>query len=111
MAQKKIEIQVSLNAQQQPDHIELVTDSGSHPAKAMVLHFYAADQPEAMRIDLWNHDFQVREMDLLVYQMLHSVAEMYQRATTNRELSEEIHGFAEFFGEKTLIVDPGQRQE
>lgn len=67
-------------------------------AKAMMISFWDGADKSALRIDLWTKDMMVDEMADFYYQTLMTMADSFQRATQNAELSNDMKAFA-----KTLI--------
>ena len=57
-----------------------------------------------MRIDLWTKEMMVEEMQLFFYETLASMADTYERATHDKELSGDMRKFARTFGERTKVV-------
>ena len=55
----------------------------------------------ALRIDLWTKDMMVDEMEDFFYQTLMTMADSYERATRNRELSGDVKEFAKSFYKKS----------
>lgn len=79
-------------------------------AKAMCLAFWDAADRSALRIDLWTKDMMVDEMGDFFYQMLLSMADTFQRATQQQELSEEMKTFAKDFIEKFRANELNKQQ-
>lgn len=79
-------------------------------AKAMCLAFWDAADRSALRIDLWTKDMMVDEMGDFFYQMLLSMADTFQRATQQQELSEEMKTFAKNFIEKFRANELNKQQ-
>ena len=71
-------------------------------AKAMCLAFWDAADKSALRIDLWTKDMMVDEMGDFYYQMLMTMADTFNRATKQEELSEELKTFARSFFKKFM---------
>ena len=69
-------------------------------AKGMMISFWDAADKSALRIDLWTKDMMVDEMADFFYQMFSTMADTYQRATKQNELSDDIKTFAKEFQKK-----------
>ena len=69
-------------------------------AKAMFLSFWDGEDKAALRIDLWTKDMMVDEMADFFFQTFMSLADTYQRATRNTEISQDIKKFAQGFYKK-----------
>lgn len=103
-----ITIRVGLDAERVPAKIEWSASDNNNgqldECKAMVLALFDKDHRDTLRIDLWTKEMQTLEMDRFMYQILRSLSQTYFRATQNKELSEEMARFAQYFGEKTEII-------
>ncbi len=115
MSEKKIArtseiiIRIGLNDQNIPVHIEWESSEGENagqpqPAKAMLLSLFDRQTLDTLKIDLWTDDFQVMEMDRLMFQTLRGLTDSYFRATKNKELAAAMHQFVTYFGQKTGII-------
>ena len=105
----KIEIEVQFNEEKLPSHIywnatDQVKGDQSMESKALFLFLFDRAEKETLKIDLWTHDFEVQEMDRMVFHTIRSIADTYIRATNNRELAESMQQFAAYFGEQTGII-------
>lgn len=107
----KIEIKVGLNEDKMPIDINWSADDNpegakDHNAKAVLLSFFDRESRDTLRIDLWTQEFQVMEMDRLVFHTLKGLADSYVKATGNKELAGQMQQFAHYFGEKTEVLPP-----
>ncbi len=104
MKKSTISIDVLLDEQKVPETISWsATDStadSARKAKAMMLAFWDGADKSALRIDLWTKDMMVDEMADFFYQTLFTMADTFDRATQNGELSDEMRNFARAFFEK-----------
>lgn len=57
-----------------------------------------------MRIDLWTTEMTVEEMQFFTYETLRSMADSYERATSDKELSNEMREFAAKFGKAAKVL-------
>ena len=110
-AQKKksdIKITVTLNEEKHPEIIQWQADDsgvdGLRQSKAVMLSLFDQKEQTTMRIDLWTMEMMVEEMQVFFYETLASMADTYERATNDKELSGEMRKFAKSFGEKTKIL-------
>ena len=96
-----IKIDIDLDPNKIPQQISwTATDSNAdvvQKAKAMCIAFWDGADKTAMRIDLWTKDMMVDEMADFYYQMFSTMADTYQRATQQKELSQDIKNFAKEF--------------
>jgi gliding motility-associated protein GldC len=99
-----ISIEVNLDADRVPENIQWkATDSTAdtaQKAKAMMLAFWDGADQSAMRIDLWTKDMMVDEMADFYFQAMMTMADTFQRATNQPELSAEMKTFARGFLKK-----------
>ncbi|MEO6489572.1 MAG: gliding motility protein GldC [Ferruginibacter sp.] len=104
MQKSTITIEVLLDPEKIPQQILWeATDSTAgmkQKAKAMCLAFWDSEDKSALRIDLWTKNMMVDEMGDFFYQMMMSMAETFNRATKQDELSDEMKVFAKGFKEK-----------
>lgn len=104
MQNSTITIDVQLDNNKVPQQIswnasDSTADMGQR-AKAMMISFWDAADKSALRIDLWTKDMMVDEMADFFYQTFVTMADTYNRATQQNELSEEIKTFAKTFYNK-----------
>ena len=99
-----ISIDVHLDADKVPEQIQWkATDSTAdtaQKAKAMMLAFWDGADKSALRIDLWTKDMMVDEMVDFYFQALMTMADTFQRATNQPELTAEMKTFARSFLKK-----------
>ena len=104
MHKSNITIDVYLDEQKVPEQIKWkASDSNAdmeQVAKAMMLAFWDAADKSALRIDLWTKDMMVDEMADFYYQLLMTMADTFNRATNQPELSAEMKEFAKDFMQK-----------
>lgn len=101
MDNRFIHIDVELDENQYPDIYWDASDNaaGRQKAKAMMLAFWNGEEKTVLQFDLWR-DMFVDEMGDFVGQCLMQMANMYNRATGNKELSDEMKKFAAEFYNK-----------
>ncbi len=108
MRTSEIKFSVSLDEQNMPVKIEwTATDSGMEglkEAKAFMLSIWDAKEPGTLRIDLWNKEMMVEEMQRFVYDTINSLATTYANATNDEAMASEIREFSSSFGKKTGIA-------
>ena len=104
MQQSSIKIDILLDPDKIPQQINWqATDSSANTiqrAKALCLAFWDGADRSALRIDLWTKDMMVDEMGEFYYQMLMTMADTFQRATKQDELTADMKKFAKIFFEK-----------
>lgn len=104
MQKSTITIDIILDPNKIPEQINWqASDSTAEmtqKSKAMCLAFWDAADKTALRIDLWTKDMMVDEMGDFYYQMMMTMADSFNRATKNNELSQELKTFAASFYKK-----------
>ena len=108
MTKSEIKFSVSLDEEKVPVKLEWeATDSGMEGSKvcnATLLTIWDPTENTTLRIDLWTKDMLVDDMKRFFYENFFTLADTYQRATNDTELSNEIKKFAKTFGEKAGIL-------
>ncbi|MFZ1529518.1 MAG: gliding motility protein GldC [Ferruginibacter sp.] len=89
----KIPVQITWNASDS-------TAGAAQKAKAMCLAFWDGADKTALRIDLWTKNMMVDEMGDFYYQMMMTMADTFNRATHQQELTDEMKAFAKGFFDK-----------
>lgn len=108
MKQSEIKFTVSLDEDKVPVKLEwAASDSGMDGNKvcnATLLTIWDPTENTTLRIDLWTKDMLVDDMKRFFYENFFTLADTYQRATNDNELSDEIKKFAESFGKKAGVL-------
>ena len=73
---------------------------GKQEAKAVILAIWDGMQQNALRIDLWTKEMNVKEMNLFLFQTIATLADTFEKATDNKEVAGEISDFAHQLGHK-----------
>lgn len=79
-----------------------LTDNKS--CKALMVSVFDEKEKNTFKIDLWTKDMMVDEMKRFFFETFMSMADTFERATGEKELSEEIKKFTEWFGKKTEVI-------
>ncbi len=83
-------------------------ESGEKRCEAAFLSIWDAEKKESLVIDLWTKKMEVGEMNYHFYYTMMRMADTYEKATSETEISNRIREFAgEFAG---MIVDSLERQ-
>jgi gliding motility-associated protein GldC len=98
MSKSSIVIDVTLDEKRVPEQIQWKasesTADSTRIARGMMLSFWDGSDKSALRIDLWTKDMMVDEMADFFYQTFMTMADTFDRATHQVELSHEIKKFA-----------------
>jgi len=100
-----ISIEVGLDENRVPETLEWeASDSGMKRSDSPVVFMSVWDKEakETLRIDLWTKEMMMHEMQLFFVQNFHSMADTYQRSTSDEAGANRIRAFADEF-EKELI--------
>lgn len=104
MHKSTITIDVLLDAHKVPEQINWSASDSSadmaQKAKAMCIALWDGADKTAMRIDLWTKDMMVDEMADFYYQMMMGMADTFNRATHQQEMTDDFKNFAKSFFEK-----------
>jgi len=109
MRRVDINIKVDLDEKNVPTSITWSSDDppsngNESGAKAFFLSVFDKKELETLKIDLWSKEFEVGEMNRMMYYTLRSMADSYFRATNNQEMSNDMARFAQYFGEELGII-------
>lgn len=112
MTESKINISIKLDDENVPHQINWnatgSTAADPQEAKAMLLAFWDGLDKSAMRIDLWTKEMKMDEMADFFYQTMMTMADSFQRATRNKELSSQLKNFANNFHNKFVEMEEGK---
>jgi gliding motility-associated protein GldC len=108
MKKSEINVKVDLDETNHPVKMEWsATDSGmdgSRPCKAVMVSLWDGSDQCTYRIDLWNKDMMVEELQTMIYETVKGLGETYQKATGDEKVTEEINSFAEKFGKAAGVI-------
>ncbi len=79
-------------------------NSSEENAAAALIYFWNKTQSETFNLDLWTKEMSVEEMNKMMFQMIMTIANTYERATSEDQIALAMRDFAEFFGEKTGVI-------
>ena len=114
MDKSTIQIDVLLGPDKIPQQINWnasgsTADEGQK-AKAMCLAFWDGADKAALRIDLWTKDMMMDEMADFYYQMMMTMADTFNRATRQQEMTNDMKKFAKGFMEKFKAIQLKEQQ-
>lgn len=106
--QSEIKFRITLDETKIPEKLEWsATDSENEAfseCKTMMLTLWDAEERATMSIDLWTKDMMIDDMNILFHQTLLKLADTYNRATNNFEVSEMFRKFADEFAVKLELI-------
>lgn len=111
MSNKKsqIRIDVATNENNVPETIHWTAEDGgveNSPAKALMLALWDEKDQNTMRIDLWNKEMTVDEMKQFFHQTLLTMADSFERATGEHNITEDLRDYCHHFADKMNILPP-----
>lgn len=108
----EVRFQIELREDQLPLRIEWdATDNpqgGPRNTRAVMLSVWDEAEKKAMVINLWTPEMLVDDMKLYAFQVLMTLADTFEHATSESERAEEIRTFAkELAGRLGFVRNPG----
>lgn len=105
----QINIDITTNENNVPKSIVWTAEDGGvekAEAKAMILSLWDKKEGNAMRIDLWNEEMTVDDMKKFFHQTLLTMADSFEKATGEKNISEDLRDYCYHFGDKMGILPP-----
>lgn len=99
----EIKLVIELDENRVPEKLRWSAPDGgvnNEETKALMLSVWDSKPQESMRIDLWTKDMPVDEMKVFFHQTLVSMAATYERATGDKQMSDTMKDFCDYFAEK-----------
>jgi gliding motility-associated protein GldC len=103
----KVSVEVGLNENNLPIKMRWTAPDGgmeNTPAKAMLLSLWDPTSNNTMKIDLWTKDMSVEEMKQFFHQTLLTMADTFERATGEHNITEDLRDYCFHFAEKMDIL-------
>lgn len=99
----KIEFTVGLDENKVPETINWSAEDGGiakEESKAIMLSVWDNKAKDTLRMDLWTKDMPLDEMKQFFHQTLVSMANTFERATSDDKMSATMRDFCDYFAEK-----------
>jgi gliding motility-associated protein GldC len=109
--QSDIHIRIELDENRIPETITWSAPDGgveNAAADGLMLNVWDGKAKDLLRIDLWTKEMPVDDMKKFMHQSLMSMANTYERATDDEQVSADLREFARYFGETTGILPKRQ---
>ena len=109
LKKSRINVEVATNENNIPESINWTAEDGgvdNANAKAMILSFWDEQEMNAMRIDLWTKEMTVDEMKKFFHQTLLTMADTFERATGEKNITEDLRDYCHHFADKMNILPP-----
>ena len=103
----EISVKVGLNANNLPIRMNWTAPDGSvtnEEARAMLLSIWDPKENNTMKIDLWTKEMSVEEMKQFFHQTLLTMADTFERATGEANISADLRDYCFHFAEKMNIL-------
>lgn len=103
----KIEIHVGTNVNNVPTRMNWTAEDGNvekQEAAGMFLSMWDPKDKNTMKIDLWTKDLSIEEMKQFFHQTLVTMADTFERATGEKNISEDLRDYCYHFAEKMEIL-------
>ena len=104
---ERLTIDVSMDDNLIPESIKWKSSQENKPsqtASAALIYFWDAKKSETFNLDLWTKEMSVEEMNKMMFQTLMTLANTYERATSEDQMANAMRDFGQFFGERTEIL-------
>ncbi|MDG1674019.1 MAG: gliding motility protein GldC [Flavobacteriales bacterium] len=108
MSTSRITIDVTTDENHVPVAMEWTAEDGgiqNQNASAMALSMWNPKEFSAMRMDLWTKDMSVEEMRSFVVQTMMTLADTYERATSDKDHAKAIRGFTEELAKRIGVLE------
>ncbi len=108
MSTSRISIDVTTDENHVPVAMEWTAEDGgiqNQSATAMALSMWNPQEFAAMRMDLWTKDMSVEEMRSFVVQTIMTLADTYERATSDKDHAQAIRGFTEELAKRIGVLE------
>lgn len=106
MKQSEINITVKLDENHVPQKIIWTSkdeiQEATSECKALMMSLWDAKENNTLRIDLWTKEMMIDEMKHFFFQSMITMADTYERATSDAVSAKEIREFSKKMGEKLL---------
>lgn len=103
----EISVKVGLNENNLPIAMKWSAQDGqveNATARAILLSLWDPESKNTMKIDLWTKDMSVEEMKQFFHQTLLTLADTFERATGEHNISEDLRDYCYHFAEKMKIL-------
>lgn len=99
----KIEFKVGLDENKVPEEMHWSAQDGGineEETKALMISVWDSNNKDTLRMDLWTKDMPMDEMKQFYHQTLLSMADSFERATSDTKMSATMRDFCDYFAEK-----------
>jgi len=103
----EIKVNIGLNENKLPLEMKWTASDGNivdQEAKAMFLSLWNPNEKNTMKIDLWTKDLTIDEMKQFFHQTLLTMADTFENATGEKNISEDLRDYCYHFADKMNIL-------
>lgn len=101
----EIRFEIELDENKVPETIKWKASEKDYGnSKAALISIWDPEINNTLKLDLWTKDMMQEEMNHLVYQTLVTMADTFERATSNEMMAKDIRDFAKYFGKNTEVL-------
>lgn len=105
----EIKFLVTLDDTKMPEKIEWKADDSDftdfREANTMMLSLWDKQEKVTLGFDIWTKEMMVQDMNIHFHQTFSKMADTYQRATNNADVSDMIKKFAAEFADRLKLFD------
>ncbi len=105
----EISIKIATNENNVPQTIHWSAEDGgvdNAEAKSLMLALWDKKEQNAMRIDLWTEEMGIDEMKQFFHQTLLTMADSFERATGEKNITDDLRDYCHHFADKMGIISP-----
>lgn len=103
----EIKINVGVNENSVPVRMMWSASDGditNKESKAVLLSVWDATEKNTLKIDLWTDEMSIEEMKQFFHQTLLTMADTFERATGETNISEDLRDYCYHFADKMKIL-------
>lgn len=102
MKKSEIKFEITLDEHHIPEKLKWTASDANDAGecKAVMMSMWDEKDQNSLRIDLWTKEMKVDEMKKFFHQSLLTMSDTFERATNEKDMADEMRGFAKSFAEK-----------
>lgn len=102
MKQSEIKFNITLDEHHIPEQLTWEASDANEKGscEAVMMSMWDEKEQNTLRIDLWTKDMKVHEMKKFFHQSLLTMADTFERATSEEKVAQNMREFAKDFAEK-----------
>lgn len=107
----EIKFAVHLDENMVPEKIDWSAEDGGvqSACKSVLIALWDEKEKNTLRIDLWDKEMTVDEMKHFFHQNLMTMADTFERATGEKEMSQDMRDFSIYFADKMGLIDKSEQ--